>query len=87
MGLREVLLGGVDNLDDALATIKWDYQISQIEQQDEKLMIVTEKDRSQGRFDIVVDADGLWSKVRPLLTNTMPVYTGHTILEAHSPPI
>ena len=33
------------------------------------------------RFDVVVGADGAWSRVRPLLTDTMPLYEDVTLVE------
>ena len=84
--LREVLLDSVGRLDQALVAIKWNQQISRVEQRSDKVLITTEENLSHGPFDIVIGADGLWSKVRPLLTKTQPMYTGQTILETHLPP-
>ncbi len=38
-------------------------------------------DRSEGPFDLVVGADGTWSRVRPLLSSYRPQYSGLTFIE------
>ena len=83
--LRELLLGGVDSLDGSPVTIRWNQQISRVEQEDGKVFIFTGDNLYHGPFDVVIGADGLWSRVRPLLTNTQPMYTGQTILETYLP--
>ena len=40
-----------------------------------------EADGRPETFDLVVGADGAWSRVRPLLTEALPVYQGVTLLE------
>ena len=38
-------------------------------------------DGSEGPFDLVVGADGAWSRLRPLLSRYQPQYSGLTLLE------
>jgi 2-polyprenyl-6-methoxyphenol hydroxylase-like FAD-dependent oxidoreductase len=38
-------------------------------------------DGTSARADIVIGADGAWSRVRPFLTPTRPAYTGITVME------
>ena len=83
--LRELLLNGLDRLEGSPVAIRWDQQISRVEQENDGVSIFTGDSLCHGPFDLVIGADGLWSKVRPLLTATQPTYTGQTILETHLP--
>lgn len=38
-------------------------------------------DGVEAGFDLVVGADGAWSKIRPLLTDQLPFYSGITVIE------
>jgi 2-polyprenyl-6-methoxyphenol hydroxylase-like FAD-dependent oxidoreductase len=77
--LRDLL---IDSLDEG--TIKWR----------KKLLGVAEDEKNKGKFnlsfvdgsmemgiDLLVGADGAWSKVRPLLTAEKPFYSGITAIE------
>ena len=77
--LRDILLDSLEH-----GTIKWG----------KKLLGVIEDEKSKGKFnltfddgtldlgvDLVVGADGAWSKVRPLLTTEKPFYSGITAIE------
>ncbi|MFI1617805.1 FAD-dependent oxidoreductase [Streptomyces lydicus] len=40
-------------------------------------------DRAAEDFDLVIGADGAWSRVRPALSDTQPSYSGVTMVEVH----
>ncbi|KAI0835836.1 FAD/NAD(P)-binding domain-containing protein [Hypoxylon sp. FL0890] len=40
-----------------------------------------EKDEDAGPYDLVLGADGAWSKIRPLVTDVRPMYSGITALD------
>jgi 2-polyprenyl-6-methoxyphenol hydroxylase-like FAD-dependent oxidoreductase len=77
--LRDML---IDSLEEG--TVKWG----------KKVLGVTEDEKTKGKFniafadggmeqdiDLLVGADGAWSKVRPLLTSEKPFYSGITAIE------
>ncbi|KAI4163007.1 MAG: hypothetical protein LQ342_003324 [Letrouitia transgressa] len=66
--LREIL---VDSLPEG--TIRWGSRLRKVDPQDLSLYF---DHRVATGFDLVVGADGAWSKVRPLLSAEQPVYSG-----------
>ncbi|KAF1949862.1 FAD/NAD(P)-binding domain-containing protein [Byssothecium circinans] len=69
--LRKLLL---DSL--APGTVRWKSRLLRVQEcQSSKLSLVF-SDRTEAGFDLVVGADGAWSKVRPSLTDTEPFYSG-----------
>ncbi len=72
--LRQLLL-------DALApgTVRWGNRIQSIEPAESGYCIIA-NDLSE-KFDIVVGADGAWSRVRALLSDVGPAYEGATMVE------
>ena len=65
--LRRVLLGALPE-----GLIRWGCQIVAVKEGG----IVVFADGTEERFDLVVGADGAWSKVRPILTTVLPHYSG-----------
>ena len=80
--LRDILLDSVEP-----SSIKWSHRISRVDA-DPKTNgkhIITFADGSQETdIDLLVGADGAWSKVRPLLTDVQPYYSGITGVELWS---
>ena len=65
--LRKVLLGALPS-----ETIRWGAHVEHVKAGG----IVVLVDGTEETFDLVVGADGAWSKVRPLLTDVVPHYSG-----------
>ncbi|MFE3542795.1 FAD-dependent oxidoreductase [Nocardia sp. NPDC059177] len=65
----------------APGTIEWDHKLSSVRHGVDGGYDLTFADGSATHADIVIGADGAWSKVRPLLTPAEPVYSGTCFIE------
>lgn len=75
--LRGLLL---DSL--AAGTVRWDRAVSDVTPLGDGTCRLLFDDGTTEDFDLVVGADGAWSRVRPALSDARPDYTGVTFLEA-----
>ncbi|KAF9160944.1 hypothetical protein DFQ26_005028 [Actinomortierella ambigua] len=76
--LRQILVDSIDQ-----DTLRWGTRVRQVEQIAPGKYTVgfDGQDGLKTPFDLVVGADGAWSKVRPLLSNARPVYSGASMVE------
>ena len=65
--LRKILLGSLPE-----GQIRWDSPVARVKERG----VVELSDGREEVFDLVVGADGAWSKVRPILSTTTPHYSG-----------
>ncbi len=72
--LREILLSSL-----APTTVRWGSKVEAIEAAGSGYAVTV--NGSVVAFDIVIGADGAWSKVRPLLSPAQPVYDGVAFAE------
>lgn len=74
--LRQMLL-------DSLPTgvIHWGCELSVVHEQSDGTFEVAFRNGLKESFDLVVGADGAWSRVRPLLSKARPIYSGVTFVE------
>jgi 2-polyprenyl-6-methoxyphenol hydroxylase-like FAD-dependent oxidoreductase len=75
--LRELLL---DSL--APGTVHWGRSVTEVTTVDGVARVLFD-DGTTEVFDLVVGADGAWSRVRPAVSDAMPVYTGESMIETH----
>lgn len=73
--LREILLGSL-----APGTVRWASKVDAVTPVEGGSYEVVVDGRPE-RFDIVVGADGAWSRVRSLLSDARPLYEGVTLVE------
>lgn len=74
--LRQILLDSLP-----VDTIRWGHAIRDIHQLDDGVYDLLTDNGSAGIFDLVVGADGAWSRVRPLVSAYKPQYSGLTFIE------
>ncbi|ULR55531.1 FAD-dependent oxidoreductase [Streptomyces deccanensis] len=71
--LRDLLLGPLD--------VRWGRGVTHVAAGTGDGAVVSFEDGRQETFDLVVGADGAWSRVRPALSSVTPHYTGVTTVE------
>ncbi len=64
-------------------TVHWGSRIKAIVPQSDGRFEVQSNGGSGGVFDLVVGAEGVWSKTRRLVTEAVPAYTGFTAIELY----
>ncbi|MEI5098272.1 NAD(P)/FAD-dependent oxidoreductase [Streptomyces sp. PmtG] len=71
--LRDLLLGPLD--------VRWGQGVTQVAPGGREGVLVHFTDGRQEMFDLVVGADGAWSRTRPAVSSVTPHYTGVTMVE------
>ncbi|MFF3466874.1 FAD-dependent oxidoreductase [Streptomyces sp. NPDC002619] len=74
--LRDLLLNSLEP-----DTVHWDHKLAHVEPLNGGAHRLHFTDGTTTEADLVIGADGAWSKVRRLLSDATPVYTGVTFVE------
>ncbi|MFF4081641.1 FAD-dependent oxidoreductase [Streptomyces sp. NPDC001777] len=74
--LRGLLLDSLEP-----GTVRWAHRLTRVEPLGDGVHRLHFADGTTTEADLVIGADGAWSRVRPLLTNVTPDYTGVTFVE------
>ena len=69
--LRQILIDSLPK-----GTIKWGHKVHHISPSDRTIHFTDASRQSLGPYDLIIGADGAWSKVRSLLTDVRPEYSG-----------
>jgi 2-polyprenyl-6-methoxyphenol hydroxylase-like FAD-dependent oxidoreductase len=75
--LRQILIDSVPE-----DIIQWGKKVANVEPSDGGKYTIAFTDGTSQSFDLVVGADGAWSKVRSLVSSAVPEYTGVKLVEA-----
>lgn len=79
--LRTILLDSLKH-----GSVRWGSKCSKIEAaSDDKYDVHLEEGEVERGFDLVVGADGAWSRVRPLVTPQVPFYSGVSWIQIVTP--
>ncbi|OKO77140.1 NAD(P)/FAD-dependent oxidoreductase [Bradyrhizobium sp. NAS96.2] len=62
-------------------TVRWDRGLSEVTRRDDGRYDLVFDNAREGPFDLVIGADGAWSRVRPLVSLYQPQYSGLTFIE------
>ena len=76
--LRRILLGSL-----AADTVRWGHKVAAVAPLGGGRHLLTFADGSTVTSDLLVGADGAWSRVRPLLSEAKPAYVGTTYIETY----
>jgi 2-polyprenyl-6-methoxyphenol hydroxylase-like FAD-dependent oxidoreductase len=74
--LREILLASLPD-----GVVRWDHSLREVLPADDGTFALRLGSTIERPFDLVVGADGAWSRVRPLVSAYEPQYTGITFIE------
>ncbi len=74
--LRQIL---IDSLPDGV--VRWGFKMRSINPLDDGTYEISFENGEVGVFDLAVGADGGWSRIRPLVSEAKPLYTGVTFVE------
>jgi 2-polyprenyl-6-methoxyphenol hydroxylase-like FAD-dependent oxidoreductase len=74
--LRQMLL---DSLPEGV--VRWDHELRAIEPQEDGSFELVFRGEASEKFDLIVGADGAWSRVRPLVSQARPIYSGVAFVE------
>ena len=74
--LRQTLLASLPS-----EVIRWNHGLREVRPRDDGSYDLVFENGTVGPFDLVVGADGSWSKVRPLVSSYRPQYSGITFIE------